>query len=61
MDPFAFPLDGMDGTHAGKEELIELNSGEVRVSFRRLFENASSVANFCCNQRGVSGSGQFRT
>ena len=46
--PFAFPLDGMDDTHAGKEELIELKSGEV---FRRLFENASSVANFWCSQR----------
>ena len=47
-DPFAFPLDGMDDAHAGKEELIELQSGEV---FRCLFQKASSAANFWCSQR----------
>ena len=46
--PFAFPLDEMDDTHVGKEEFIELKSGEM---FRSLFKNASSVANIWCSQR----------
>ena len=58
--PFAFPLEGRDDSHAGKEELIELKSGEV---FWRIFENASSE---CLQlqvqpERGVPGSGQFGT